>query len=88
MKFEIGMYYGERDHSGVVGDRFNIQGNLHMGLVLDGHKTSRSLHLPNRILKVYISIQLYINNMYLSWVQLYTQSRVSQHHVTVSRLHS
>lgn len=38
----------------MVGGRFNKQGNLHMSLALSDHKTSRSLHLPAGILKVYI----------------------------------
>ena len=34
--------------------RFNKQGDSHVRLVLGGSKTSRSLHLPTRIWKVYI----------------------------------
>ena len=43
----------EADPSRLIGGRFNKQENLYMRLVLGGHKTSRSLHLPARILKVY-----------------------------------
>lgn len=38
----------------MVGGRFSKQENLHMRLALNGCKTSRSLHMPVRILKVYI----------------------------------
>ena len=41
-------------HSRLVAGRFNKQGNLFIRLVLGGCKTSRSLHLPTSILKVYI----------------------------------
>ena len=44
----------EADHSILVGGTFNKQGKLHTRLVLEGHKMSRSLYLPTRILKVYI----------------------------------
>ena len=44
----------EADHSRWVGGRFDKKGNLHLRLVLCGHKISRSLHPPIRILKVYI----------------------------------
>ena len=40
------------NHSRLVGGSFNKQGNLHLRL-FSGHKMSRSLHLPARILKIY-----------------------------------
>ena len=40
-------------HSRLVGGSFNKQGNLLTRLVLGGHKTSRTPHLPARILQVY-----------------------------------
>lgn len=42
------------DHSSLVGGRFNRQGHLYKRLAMCGHKASKSLHLPTRILKVYI----------------------------------
>lgn len=36
--------------------RFKKQGNLHMRVVLGGHKTSRSSHPPSGILNVYIEV--------------------------------
>lgn len=39
-------------HSRLVGGRFNKRGNLYTKLVLGCHKTSRSLHLSTRIVKV------------------------------------
>ena len=42
----------EADHSRLVGGRFNKQGDLITRFVLGSFKTSRSSHLPNRILKV------------------------------------
>lgn len=44
----------EADHSRLVSGRFNEQANFHRSLVLGGHKTSRSLHLPASISKVYV----------------------------------
>lgn len=38
----------------VVDKDFDKQGNLPITLVLGGHKMNRTLHLPTRILKVYI----------------------------------
>lgn len=35
----------------IVGSRFNKQGNIYERLVLGGHKTSRSLHPPDKCLK-------------------------------------
>lgn len=43
----------EADQSRMIGDRFNKQGNLTRP-VLGDHKTSRCLHAPTIILKVYI----------------------------------
>lgn len=40
------------DHSRLVGGRFNTQENLYPRLVLSGHRMSRSLQSPARILKV------------------------------------
>lgn len=42
----------EADHSRLVGDSLNKQGNSHTRFVLGGLKTRRSLPLPARILKV------------------------------------
>lgn len=42
------------DHSRLVGNRFALQGSLHTRFVLVTGKTSRSLHVPARILRVYI----------------------------------
>lgn len=44
------------DHSILVGGRFKKEGKLHMKLILDSHKTSRFLHLPTKILKVYVEV--------------------------------
>lgn len=44
----------EADCSRLVGVRLNKQGNLFFRLFRGGHKTSRSLHPPDGILKVYI----------------------------------
>ena len=44
----------EAHYSSLVGGRFNKQGNLHMRLVLDYLRTSKSPHLRARILKDYI----------------------------------
>lgn len=44
----------ETDHSRLVGGKFNKQANFHTRLVLDGHKTGRSLHPHTRIQKVYM----------------------------------
>jgi len=44
----------EADHPTLGGGSFNKQGKLHIRLVLGGRKMSRSLHLPTRILRVYI----------------------------------
>lgn len=44
----------EAKHFRLAGGSCNKQENLLTGLVLDGHKTSRSPHPPTRILKVYI----------------------------------
>lgn len=51
--FMEGMGRPKKDagHSRFVGGSFNQQGNLHTRLVLDGHKTNRSPHRPDRILK-------------------------------------
>ena len=51
-----GMERSKKDagHSRSGGSRFNKQGNLYMRLVLGGCKMSRSLHLPSRILRVYL----------------------------------
>ena len=63
MKFKTGPPYTEgkeklkkvADHSRLVGGRFNNQRNLlHMRLVIDGPKRSRSPYTLTRILKVYI----------------------------------
>ena len=43
----------EAKHFRLAGGSCNKQENLLTGLVLDGHKTSRSLHLTVRMLKVY-----------------------------------
>lgn len=40
----------EADHSSLVGDKFNKEGNKSTLLVLGGHKMSRYSHLPTRIL--------------------------------------
>lgn len=42
------------DYFRLVGGGFNKKGNLHMTHVLGNHKVNRSLHLPDRNLKVYI----------------------------------
>lgn len=42
------------DHFRVVGGRFNLQGNLLRRLVMGGQRKNGLLHLPTRILKVYI----------------------------------
>lgn len=44
----------EADLSRLVGGKFNMQGNLHLRLVLGCHKTNGSLHPSARILKVSI----------------------------------
>ena len=44
----------EVDHSRLVGGSFNRQRNLHLRLVLDDCKMSRSPHPSIRILKVYV----------------------------------
>lgn len=44
----------EADHPALGGGSFNKQGKLHIRLVLGGCKMSRSLHLPTRVLRVYI----------------------------------
>lgn len=55
-------------HSRSVGRKFNKQGNLHMRLVLSSRKTSRSPHLPTRILKkknkVYVEALMGFSLMY------------------------
>ena len=50
----------KENHSRLVGGSFNKQGNLHLRLFL-GHKMSKSLHLPVRIIKIYMEalIELY-----------------------------
>lgn len=45
----------EADPSRLVNDRFNKQGDLYTKFILGGLKRSRFLHLPTRILKVYIA---------------------------------
>lgn len=54
----------EASHSRLVGSRFNKQGNLHERLALGGCKMSRSLHLPTRILWVYIEALTGFSNIY------------------------
>lgn len=54
----------EVGRSRLVGSRFNKQGNLHTRLVSGSHKTSRSLHPPARILKVYIESLTVVNHIY------------------------
>lgn len=54
----------EVGRSRLVGSRFNKQGNLHTRLVSGSHKTSRSPHLPARILKVYIESLTVVNHIY------------------------
>ena len=39
----------EANHSRLVGDRFNKQGNLHTKFVLDNYKVNRAPHTPARI---------------------------------------
>ena len=41
----------ETDHTRLVSDWFDKQETYMLRLVLGGHKTSRSLHLPSTILK-------------------------------------
>lgn len=54
----------EAGHSRLVGGKFNKQGNLHTRLVLGSHKTSRCLHPPTRILKVYVESLTVVNYIY------------------------
>ena len=68
----------EADHSRLVGGSFNKKGNLCTRLVLSGHKMSRSLHQPVRILEV--------NRQALTRVSQ-SQFRWSQQHLTLSGLH-
>lgn len=50
----------------MVGGRFGKQENLHMRLVLNGCKTSRSLHTPLRILKVCIEAFIGFSHVFSS----------------------
>lgn len=48
----------ETGHSRLVGGKCNKQGKLHIKLVSDDPKLSRSLFMPTRILKFYIEALL------------------------------
>ena len=54
----------EAGNSRLVGGSFNKQGNLHTGLAFDGCKVNISLHLPTRILKVYIEALTGFGNIF------------------------
>ena len=51
------------NHSRLVGGSFNKQGNLHLRL-FSGHKMSRSLQLPARILKIYMEALIELHHIY------------------------
>lgn len=51
------------NHSRLVGGSFNKQGNLHLRL-FSGHKMSRSLQLPARILKIYMEALIGVTSTY------------------------
>ena len=53
----------EADLSKLVGGSFNKQGNLHLRFVLGGYKT-RSLHVPARILEVYMKTFTRFSHIY------------------------
>lgn len=62
MKSETGLHMGEKerqkkevDKPRLVGGGFNKGRNSYTRLILGGQKTSKPLHLPSRILKVYIA---------------------------------
>ena len=62
MKSETGLHMREKerqkkeaDHPRLVGGGFNKGRNSYTRLFLGGQKTSKPLHLPSRILKVYIA---------------------------------
>ena len=54
----------EADNCSLVDGRFTNQGNLHMRLVLGDCKMSKFLHLPARILKVYIDTLMGFSHIY------------------------
>lgn len=74
----------EGDCSRLTGGKVKKQGNLLERLVLGGHKTGRSLHVPTRILKVYIEIL----TGYLLHRDLNSgTASPAQHHISISRLY-
>lgn len=54
----------EADNCSLVDGRFTNQGNLHIRLVLGDCKMSKFLHLPARILKVYIDTLMGFSHVY------------------------
>lgn len=58
------------DRSGLIGGRFHKQENLHRRHAVGEHKTSGSLHLPPRILKVQTEALTGASQMHrgLNWV--------------------
>lgn len=62
----------------LVGGRFNKQRNLYMRLVLGGHKQSRSLYPPTRLLKGYKGSLMGFSHIY--------HSRWPQQHLALSRV--
>lgn len=54
----------EADNCSLVAGRFSDQRNLHMRLVLGDCKMSRFLHLPARILKVYIDTLMRFSHVF------------------------
>lgn len=53
----------KKDHSRLVDGNFKKQGNSLMKLVLDGHKISRFLHPPVRIVRLYIEDLLWFSDV-------------------------
>lgn len=71
----LGEMEKEAAHSIMIVGSFKKQENLRMGITLGVWKTSRSLHLPTRILKVYLEL-------YTEFSQ-YTDQMVSTAHYSL-----